>query len=163
MFGLSLPELGLILLVALLVLGPKRMPQVAKTIGKGLRELRKASNDLRSVIEEPLKEMQAPLQEMRKDIVETVYRIEDEIEKEARGGPANDGPEVAHGSEETARRIEAVYAAADPEGETAPAEAPEQAAIGPEPDSKQTSEEPPADPGPSPASNSTAGEKSAAS
>lgn len=83
MFGLSFWELGLIMLVALLVLGPKRLPALAKTMGKGLRELRKASTDLRSAIEEPLQEMRRPLEEMRDDLVDTVYRIEDEIESEA--------------------------------------------------------------------------------
>ena len=83
MFGLSFWELGLIMLVALIVLGPKRLPALAKTLGKGLRELRKASTDLRSAIEEPLREVKRPLEEMRDDLVDTVYRIEDEIESEA--------------------------------------------------------------------------------
>ncbi len=40
-------ELVLILVVALLVLGPKRMPELARTLGRGLGEFRRASNDLR--------------------------------------------------------------------------------------------------------------------
>ncbi len=40
-------ELVLILVVALLVLGPKRMPELARTLGKGLNEFRRASSDLR--------------------------------------------------------------------------------------------------------------------
>ncbi len=40
-------ELVLILVVALLVLGPKRMPELARTLGRGLSEFRRASNDLR--------------------------------------------------------------------------------------------------------------------
>ena len=40
-------ELVLILVVALLVLGPKRMPDLARTLGRGLGEFRRASNDLR--------------------------------------------------------------------------------------------------------------------
>lgn len=40
-------ELVLILVVALLVLGPKRMPELARTLGKGLSEFRRASNELR--------------------------------------------------------------------------------------------------------------------
>jgi Tat protein translocase TatB subunit len=47
MFGIGPMELVLILVVALLVLGPKRMPELARTLGRGLNEFRRASNDLR--------------------------------------------------------------------------------------------------------------------
>ena len=47
MFGIGPMELVLILVVALLVLGPKRMPDLARTLGRSLGELRRASHDLR--------------------------------------------------------------------------------------------------------------------
>jgi TatA/E family protein of Tat protein translocase len=46
MFGIGVPELLVILVVALIVLGPKRLPEVAKALGKGLAEFRKATADL---------------------------------------------------------------------------------------------------------------------
>ena len=46
MFGIGTPELLVILIVALVVLGPKRLPEVAKALGKGLAELRKATGGL---------------------------------------------------------------------------------------------------------------------
>lgn len=46
MFGIGVPELLVILVVALIVLGPKRLPDVAKALGKGLSEFRKATADL---------------------------------------------------------------------------------------------------------------------
>jgi len=51
MFGLGTWEIAIILLVALLVLGPDRLPALARTIGKGLREMRRATNDLRLNLE----------------------------------------------------------------------------------------------------------------
>ncbi len=47
MFGIGMQELAIILVVALLVLGPRRLPDFARTLGKGLGEFRKASHDLR--------------------------------------------------------------------------------------------------------------------
>jgi Tat protein translocase TatB subunit len=47
MFNIGPMELIVIALVALLVVGPKRLPQLGKTIGKSLREFRRASDDFK--------------------------------------------------------------------------------------------------------------------
>jgi TatA/E family protein of Tat protein translocase len=46
MFGLGVPELIFILLLALLIFGPKRLPEIGRTLGRGMSEFRKASNEL---------------------------------------------------------------------------------------------------------------------
>ena len=47
MFGIGATELMVIMVLALLVFGPKRLPELARSLGRGLAEFRRASNDLR--------------------------------------------------------------------------------------------------------------------
>jgi len=52
MFGLGMGEIVVILIVALLVLGPQKLPDAAKQIGKAIRELRKHTQNLQDTIEQ---------------------------------------------------------------------------------------------------------------
>ncbi len=58
MFGLSFVEIAIVAVLALLLLGPDQLPSVAKTIGKGLRELRKASDDLKGTFETEMNKLE---------------------------------------------------------------------------------------------------------
>jgi sec-independent protein translocase protein TatB len=51
MFGLSFGEIVIIAVLALLLLGPERLPEAAKTLGKGLRDLRRATDDIKDQVE----------------------------------------------------------------------------------------------------------------
>lgn len=55
MFGIGMPELILIAVVALIVVGPKKLPDLAKTLGKGMNEFRKATSDVTDGLKETLK------------------------------------------------------------------------------------------------------------
>ena len=47
MFGIGMTELMVIFVIGLVVLGPKRLPELARTLGKSLAEFRRASNEMR--------------------------------------------------------------------------------------------------------------------
>ena len=51
MFGIGMGELIVILVIALLVVGPKRLPELARALGRGLSEFRKAANEVRNTID----------------------------------------------------------------------------------------------------------------
>jgi len=52
MFGIGLPELILIMAVALIVVGPQKLPELAKSLGRGIAELKKAASNLKESFEE---------------------------------------------------------------------------------------------------------------
>lgn len=51
MFGIGMPEMLLILAIALIVIGPKKLPDLAKSLGRALREFKKATSELKESME----------------------------------------------------------------------------------------------------------------
>jgi len=59
MFGIGMTELLVILAVALIVFGPSRLPELARSLGKAMNEFRRASTDLRETFREAVDEPRA--------------------------------------------------------------------------------------------------------
>ncbi|MGZ3742903.1 MAG: Sec-independent protein translocase subunit TatA/TatB [Pseudobdellovibrionaceae bacterium] len=55
MLGLSLSEIIFLAILALIVIGPKQLPEVARTLGRFLNELRRASNSMKNELQEHVK------------------------------------------------------------------------------------------------------------
>ena len=55
MGSVGFPELIIIFVIALIIFGPRKLPEIGRSLGKGLAEFKKASNDLRSTLEEEIR------------------------------------------------------------------------------------------------------------
>ena len=73
MFGIGLPELILIMVVALVVIGPKKLPDVAKALGRAMGEFRRATSDFKEAIDldEDLRDL--------KNVKDSITDIKDEV------------------------------------------------------------------------------------
>src|SRR4029079_17581005 len=65
---LGFSEMLVIFIVALLVFGPKKLPELGKSLGKGIREFRKATDELKSTWHEQVKDIENPLTDVKRDI-----------------------------------------------------------------------------------------------
>ena len=71
MFGsLGVPELLLIMVVALIVFGPRKLPEIGRTLGKALGEFRKATDDLKNTIEREVR-----IEELKQIVTETILPV----------------------------------------------------------------------------------------
>lgn len=67
MFGIGLPELIIIAIIALLVVGPKKLPDLAQTLGKGFGEFRKALDGVTEDFKKTMQEEEKPKDDELKD------------------------------------------------------------------------------------------------
>ncbi|MEF2231490.1 MAG: Sec-independent protein translocase protein TatB [Pseudodesulfovibrio sp.] len=102
MFGIGGPELLIICIVALIVIGPKKLPEMLRSLGKGLAEFKRVGNDVKSTLDEEVGKAEA---EARKR----------EVEEEMAKRKAQKAKEEAAAAD--AKPVEAAAA----EAETAPA------------------------------------------
>lgn len=68
MFGIGFPELLLIAVIALVVIGPKRLPDLARALGRGFAEFRRATEELKQTFEEESRSARA--QELRQKLLD---------------------------------------------------------------------------------------------
>jgi Tat protein translocase TatB subunit len=68
MFDIGMPEMIMIFIVALLVVGPKKLPEIAKALGKGLGELKKSFQDVKDSVQEEFKESTSEIRDAVTDV-----------------------------------------------------------------------------------------------
>jgi TatA/E family protein of Tat protein translocase len=73
--SIGMPELIIILVIALIVFGPRKLPELGRSLGRSIGEFRRASNDLKNTLEEEIRveenrEQRAKLEEEQKSAIE---------------------------------------------------------------------------------------------
>ena len=98
MFGIGMTEMLLIAALALIVLGPKKLPDLARSLGKGFAEFKRATNEFKNTME-----LEARSEEVR--------QTQERLQKEGKLKPESAEPEPAPQPEGIADAIEEAKAA----------------------------------------------------
>lgn len=102
MFGsIGVPELILIFILALLLFGPRKLPDIGKNLGRAMGEFRRASNDLRRSLEEEVaaEELKATGREVKAAADEMTRGEVSEPPRSAKTATGGDGPAAPGGGE----------------------------------------------------------------
>jgi len=70
MFGIGMPELIMVLVIALIVIGPKKLPDLARALGRGIAEFKKATNEVKANLE--IGEVEEELRGMEEELADSV-------------------------------------------------------------------------------------------
>ena len=110
MFGIGMPELIVILAVALIVLGPKRLPEIARSLGKAMREFKNATNELKSAVnlDDDIKDIKHTISDVKSDVWNASELQIDKVSAEAGKPDDREKPEGGSVAAETSAESEPV-------------------------------------------------------
>lgn len=77
MFGIGFMELMLIMIIALIVVGPQKLPDLARAIGKGMAEFRKATQEIKDSLE-----LDEDIRDVKEDLVDSVSGLTEPLDLE---------------------------------------------------------------------------------
>ncbi|MCI5221025.1 MAG: twin-arginine translocase subunit TatB, partial [Candidatus Electrothrix sp. LOE2] len=83
MFGIGLPEMIVILAVALIVVGPDKLPELARSLAKGVNELKNTMNQVKESLSEETKVVSS----VQRDIQQTAGQMKTHLLKDVTGNP----------------------------------------------------------------------------
>ena len=106
MFGIGLPEMMIIAVVALVFIGPDKLPGVLRSIGKGLVQLKRATSDVRSTVQDEMNKIEDEIE--LKDVRESAQSFSNEL-----GGVANKMDPLALSKISSGEQLEKIADAID--------------------------------------------------
>lgn len=102
MFNIGIPEMALIFVVALIVLGPEKLPEIARALGKAYNEFTRSMRDVRQNFDNVTSEFEKETRIVRDPIRAVGKNIEDSILTEMnKGNPPSPDPKTADPSKTT--------------------------------------------------------------
>jgi TatA/E family protein of Tat protein translocase len=105
MFGMGMPEILLILAIALIVIGPQKLPELAKSLGRAMNEFKRATNELKDSmdLDGDLKDVKQSFNDIQSNLkkkpIDLVADGLSSKSKEGDGGGKNRAPEPSPGTE----------------------------------------------------------------
>ncbi|MBI4753131.1 twin-arginine translocase subunit TatB [Candidatus Desantisbacteria bacterium] len=85
MFGIGTQELIVILIIALIVVGPRKLPEIGRALGRGLREIKKATDEIKNQVSIEIENI---------EVNEPSRLVEDEVNEPSRLVKDTDGKEL---------------------------------------------------------------------
>jgi sec-independent protein translocase protein TatA len=98
MFGnIGFPELLIILAIALLIFGPKKLPEVSKSLGRAIREFRRTSDEIKDKIEQEIQasDFKDIKNELKKDLSQDIYKEDKEVPEEKEEKKDEEGQKIS--------------------------------------------------------------------